>query len=52
MAQKFWSRAPSTGELSACVKTAVEDTTTETNPRRRWAYTCAGVMTSAGFLTY
>lgn len=51
-ARKFWSRTPSQVEVDACVKVAMQDTTTETNARRRWAYTCASVMTAAGFTTY
>lgn len=56
-ARKFWSRDADANELAACVKTAMEDTVNEgnnapTTPRRRWAYTCAAVLTSAGFLTF
>ena len=51
-ARKFWSRTASQAEVDACVKVAMQDTTTETNVRRRWAYTCASVMTAAGFTTY
>lgn len=52
LGRKFWSRAPNATELDACVKVAVQDTTKETNPRRRWAYTCASLLTAAGFITY
>jgi hypothetical protein len=51
-AQRFWSRAASDEEVLACVTTAVDDTQSEPDPRRRWAYTCAAVLSSAGFLTY
>ncbi len=51
-ARRFWSRSPAADELSACVQVAVEGSAKETNPRRRWAYTCASVLTSAPFLTY
>lgn len=51
-AEKFWSRSPSTEEVAQCVKIAVEDSTIENDVRRRWAYSCAGVLSSAGFLTY
>ncbi len=51
-AQKFWSRPADNAELDACVKATVADTTPETNLRRRWAYGCASVLTSAGFLSY
>jgi len=52
MARRFWSKTPSADEIAACVKTATVDTAAEADPRRKWAYTCASVMTSAGFLTY
>ena len=52
MARKFWSRTPSPEDVAACVQVATVDSAKETNPRRRWAYTCASVLTSAGFLTY
>lgn len=51
-ARKFWSRAPTQGEVDSCVRIATVDTTKETNPRRRWAYTCASMIASAGFLSY
>jgi len=51
-ARKFWSRTATQTEIDACVKVAMVDTMTETNSMRRWAYTCASVMTAAGFTTY
>ncbi len=58
-ATKFWSREPTQEEVDACVKVAMVDSMTEgTNPPqnttapRRWAYTCASVLTAAGFTTY
>ena len=51
-ARKFWSRTATQPEIDACVKVAMVDTTKETDPKRRWAYTCASVMTAAGFTTY
>lgn len=51
-ARKFWSRDPSQTEVDSCVKVAMVDTTSETNARRRWAYTCASLLTAAGFLTF
>ena len=48
----FWSRTATQAELDACVKVAMVDTSTETSSMRRWAYTCASVMTAAGFTTY
>jgi hypothetical protein len=59
-ARRFWSRTATPEELAACVKVATADATEEvtqsgsspTAPQRRWAYTCATVLTSSGFLTY
>jgi hypothetical protein len=58
-ARKFWSRTPTQAEVDSCVKVAMVDTlkegaptATTTLPRRQWAYTCASVLTSAGFMTY
>jgi hypothetical protein len=52
MARKFWSRAPSATEVQECVAAAIDAAAAETNARRKWAYACASVLTSAGFLTY
>lgn len=52
MARKFWSRAPSSEEVDACKQVALVDSASEAAPRRRWAYTCATLLSSAGFLTY
>lgn len=51
-ARKFWSRTATQAEIDACVKVAMVDTASETVSTRRWAYTCASVMTAAGFTTY
>lgn len=52
LAHGFWSRTATQEEIDACVKVATVDTAKETDPRRRWAYACASVLTAAGFLTY
>lgn len=52
MARKFWSKTPAPQEIQACVDMAVTGSASEPAPRRRWAYACASVLTSAGFLTY
>jgi hypothetical protein len=52
MERKFWSRTPTTQEVAACVDVATNGTNAEPQPRRKWAYACASVMTAAGFLTY
>ena len=51
-ATKFWNRAPTQAEIDACVKVAVNDTTSETDVRKRWGYACAAVLTAAGFVSY
>lgn len=52
MARKFWSKTPSPDEIQSCVDVAVTASASETQVARRWAYACASVLTSAGFLTY
>lgn len=52
MARKFWSKTPGPSEISACVEVATTGSSAEPNARRRWAYACASVLTSAGFLAY
>lgn len=46
----FWSREPTAAEKTACVSFATSTANGDTNPRRRWAYTCASVLSSAGFI--
>ncbi len=52
MARAFWSRTASPDQTAACVDVAVKGTTSVTDARKRWAYACASVLSSAGFLTY
>jgi hypothetical protein len=52
LARKFWSRAATAEEIDACKQVALTDSATEATPRRRWAFTCASLLSSAGFLTY
>jgi hypothetical protein len=52
MARTFWSRTAAPDQIAACVDVAVTGSASEANPRRRWAYACASVLSSAGFLTY
>ena len=51
-ARRFWSRSPDTEEVQACVDVVVSGTARETQPRRKWAYACASVLSSAPFLTF
>lgn len=52
LARKFWSRAATSAEVDACKQVALTDSAGEATPRRRWAFTCASLLSSAGFLTY
>jgi hypothetical protein len=52
MARTFWSRTASPDQIAACVDIAVTGSAKETDARKRWAYACASVLSSAGFLTY
>ncbi len=62
-ARTFWSRDASAEEIQACVDVALSSTsemipddgvltTRTTTPERRWAYTCATLLTATGFLVY
>jgi hypothetical protein len=52
MARKFWSRAATDDEVKACTEVALTDSASEPDPQRRWAYTCASLLSASGFLTY
>ncbi len=52
MARKFWSKTPAPQEIQACVDVATTGAASEPVAARKWAYACASVLTSAGFLTY
>lgn len=48
--KKYWSRIPTAAETAACVTFATSAVNNDANARRRWAYACASVLTSTGFL--
>jgi hypothetical protein len=50
--KKFWARIPTAAETTACVNFATSAVNNDANARRRWAYTCASVLTSTGFLAH
>lgn len=62
--RKFWSREGTPEQIDECVTAALEATTETygggavaevtrpTTPKRQWAYACASVLSSSGFLTY
>ena len=52
MARKFWSATATPDQINACVQFATTGTASITDARRRWAHTCASVMTASGFLAY
>lgn len=52
MAQRFWSRTPTAAEVTACSTFATSAANNDVNPRRRWAYVCATLMSSVGFLAH
>lgn len=52
LARQFWDRNAEPEELTGCIDYAVSGTASEADPRRRWAYTCASVLTAAGFVSY
>jgi len=52
MVRKFWSRVAAPQEVQACADMATTGAAAEPDPRRKWAYACASVLSSAGFMTY
>jgi hypothetical protein len=51
IAVRAWHREPTDTEVAACTAYAV-DQTAAYEPRKRWAYTCAAVLSASGFLAY
>jgi len=51
-ARAFWHRDASDAEVSACVTYAVDQTNPADPPAKRWAYSCAAVLSASGFLAY
>ena len=51
-AHRFWSRNANAEELDSCVDMVTTKTGEEPLARRKWAYACASVLSSASFLTY
>ncbi len=48
---KAWGEAPSAA-VSACVDLAVNKLANENDARKRWAHTCASILSAPQFLTY
>lgn len=50
--RKAWSRSPSPDEIAACTTLATTKLNDEPDPRRRWTYVCASILSSSQFLTF
>jgi len=50
--RKAWSRSPSPEEISGCSNLATKALAEEKDVNRRWAYTCASVLSASQFLTF
>jgi hypothetical protein len=50
--RKAWSRSPSPEEIAGCANLAVKGLADEKDVNRRWAYTCASVLSASQFLTF
>lgn len=50
--RKAWSRSASPEEIAGCTDLALTGVADETDVRRRWAYTCASVLSASQFLTF
>jgi len=51
-ARTAWNREATDDEASTCATFAVNQTNPADDTRKRWAYTCAVVLTTSGFLAY
>lgn len=52
LVRRAWHRDATAEETSACVDYAVNQTKPTDPPVMRWSYTCASVLSAAGFLAY
>jgi hypothetical protein len=52
LALRAWHREATDAEVASCVTYGVDQTNPADEPRRRWAYTCAAVLSATGFLAY
>ncbi len=50
--RKAWNRTATPANVEACVDLAMNKLATEPDPKRRWAYTCASILSSSNFLTF
>ena len=53
MQRAFWSREPQPAEIAACTTFALtKSQEPQGTAQKRWAHTCASVMSAAPFLSY
>jgi hypothetical protein len=51
-ARRAWHREATDDEAAACVTYTLDQTPTADAPRKRWAYSCAAVLSASGFLAF
>jgi hypothetical protein len=51
-ARAAWHREATEDEATACVTYTLDQTIPTDPPRKRWAYSCAAVLSASGFLAY
>ena len=51
-ARRAWHREATDDEAAACVTYTVDQTNAADAPRKRWAYSCAAVLSASGFLAF
>ena len=51
-ARAAWQREATDSEVAACATYAIEKTHAADPPAKRWAYTCAAVLSASRFLAY
>jgi hypothetical protein len=51
-ARKAWQREATDDEASTCATFALSQTNPADAPQKRWAYTCASVLSASSFLAY
>jgi hypothetical protein len=52
MAHSAWRKRPAQAEIDRCVELATTKLAKESNPKRRWAYVIASVLSTPDFLSY
>ena len=51
-ARRAWHRDATEDEAAACVTYTMDQTPPADAPRKRWAYSCAAVLSASGFLAF